>query len=153
MTRRDIKSYNFTDEELDKTMINDGIFIMKIIKTELLQYATNNEGVRLVKPFMLIVCKDTKHAQHVLEYIKSATFRNGAYANKVIMVHSNQKGAEKEENIQLLLDVEKNTNPIEIVIHINILKEGWDVNNLYTIVPLRTASSKTLREQTMGRGL
>lgn len=72
---------------------------------------------------------------------------------KVIMIHSNQRGTEKEENIKLLLDVEKESNPIEIVIHVNILKEGWDVNNLYTIVPLRTAASKTLREQTIGRGL
>lgn len=35
----------------------------------------------------------------------------------------------------------------------NMLKEGWDVNNLYTIVPLRTAASKILREQMVGRGL
>ena len=34
-----------------------------------------------------------------------------------------------------------------------MLKEGWDVNNLYTIVPLRTAASKILREQMLGRGL
>ena len=42
---------------------------------------------------------------------------------------------------------------MEIVIHVNMLKEGWDVNNLYTIVPLRTAASKILREQMVGRGL
>jgi type III restriction enzyme len=34
-----------------------------------------------------------------------------------------------------------------------MLKEGWDVNNLYTIVPLRTAASKIMREQMVGRGL
>jgi len=34
-----------------------------------------------------------------------------------------------------------------------MLKEGWDVTNLYTIIPLRTAASTTLREQTIGRGL
>ena len=33
-----------------------------------------------------------------------------------------------------------------------MLKEGWDVTNLYTIIPLRTAASQTLREQTIGRG-
>ena len=152
LTRRDINSYNFTPEELDKTMINDGIRHHENMKVELKKYSVNN-GVKLVKPFMLIVCKDTTHAQQVLDYIQSDAFRNGFYKNKVIMVHSNQKGAEKEENIKLLLDVEKVDNPIEIVIHVNILKEGWDVNNLYTIVPLRTATSKTLREQTVGRGL
>jgi len=49
--------------------------------------------------------------------------------------------------------VEKTDNPTEIVIHVDKLKEGWDVNNLYTIVPLRTAASKILREQMVGRGL
>ena len=49
--------------------------------------------------------------------------------------------------------MEQPDNPVEIVIHVNVLKEGWDVNNLFTIVPLRTATSKVLREQTVGRGL
>lgn len=152
LTRKDIKSYNFNDDELDMTMINDGIAHHENIKLELIQYAHNN-GKKLVKPFMLIVCKDTAHAQKIFEYVKSISFMEGKYADKVIMVHSNQKGAEKEENVQLLLNVEKTENPIEIVIHVNMLKEGWDVNNLYTIVPLRTATSKILREQTVGRGL
>jgi type III restriction enzyme len=49
--------------------------------------------------------------------------------------------------------VEKPDNPTEIVIHVNMLKEGWDVTNLYTIVPLRAANSQTLVEQSIGRGL
>jgi type III restriction enzyme len=122
------------------------------MRNELIKYARNN-ALAVVKPFMLIVCKDTTHAEKILAYVKSASFRDGIYSDKVIMIHSNQRGSEKEENIQKLLGVEKHDNPIEIVIHVNILKEGWDVNNLYTIVPLRTATSKTLREQTVGRGL
>ena len=43
---------------------------------------------------------------------------------KVAIVHSNQRGSEKDENIQLLLEVEKNSNPVEIVVHVSILKEG-----------------------------
>lgn len=152
LTRRNIKSYNFSDEELDKTMINDGILHHENITEELKKYSINNNK-KLVKPFLLIVCKNTEHAEWVLQYVKSNEFKNGKYKDKVVLVHSNQKGFEKEENINLLLEVEKPTNPIEIVIHVNILKEGWDVNNLYTIVPLRTATSKTLREQTIGRGL
>jgi len=68
-------------------------------------------------------------------------------------INSNQRGEEKEENIQQLLSLEDSNNKIEIVIHVNMLKEGWDVTNLYTIIPLRTATSLTLREQTIGRGL
>ena len=152
LTRRDIKAYNLSDEELDKTMINDGILHHEIVKEELKKYSINYDK-KLVKPFMLIVCKNTEHAEWVLKYVKSDEFKNGQYRDKVILIHSNQKSLEDDENINLLLDVEKNTNPIEIVIHVNILKEGWDVNNLYTIVPLRTAASRTLREQTIGSGL
>ena len=43
--------------------------------------------------------------------------------------------------------------PTEIVIHVNMLKEGWDVTNLYTIVPLRAANARVLIEQSIGRGL
>ena len=68
-------------------------------------------------------------------------------------IHSNQTGAERDENIAQLLSLESPDNKIEIVIHVNMLKEGWDVTNLYTIIPLRTAASLTLREQTIGRGL
>ena len=52
-----------------------------------------------------------------------------------------------------LLSVENPDNPIEVVVHVNMLGEGWDVTNLFTIVPLRTADSKTLVEQSIGRGL
>ncbi|MCF6157689.1 MAG: hypothetical protein E3K32_03760 [wastewater metagenome] len=55
--------------------------------------------------------------------------------------------------IEKLISLENPENKIEIVIHVNMLKEGWDVTNLYTIIPLRTATSLTLREQTIGRGL
>ena len=68
-------------------------------------------------------------------------------------IHSNQRGEEKEENIQQLLTLEDPDNRMEIVIHVNMLKEGWDVTNLYTIIPLRTSASETLTEQTIGRGL
>lgn len=152
MTRRDIADYNFTQDEIDKMMLSDGISNHERVKERLKDYAINN-GVEPVKPFVLVVCKDTKHAEQVKAHISSSDFFDGKYVDKTIILHSNQRGAEKDENVQLLLDVEKFTNPIEIVIHVNILKEGWDVNNLYTIIPLRTAASQTLREQTIGRGL
>ena len=157
VTRSDIDFYNFGDEQLDKMMLIDGIACHENTKRKLEMYALNNstpeKPIRIVKPFMLVVCKDTDHAAWVEAFIKSDEFREGAYRNKTITVHSKQKGAESEFNTRLLLDVESEDNPIEIVIHVNMLKEGWDVNNLYTIVPLRTAASKILREQMVGRGL
>ena len=152
VTRSDIDFYNFGDEQLDKMMLLDGIACHERIKGKLEVYAANY-GKPLVKPFMLVVCKDTGHAEWVECFVKSDEFRNGAYRNKTITVHSKQKGSETDANTRLLLDVESPDNPIEIVVHVNMLKEGWDVNNLYTIVPLRTAASKILREQMVGRGL
>ena len=152
VTRSDIDFYNFGDEQLDKMMLLDGIACHENTKRKLEVYAANH-GKRLVKPFMLVVCKDTDHAAWVEKFVKSDEFRGGAYRNKTIIVHSKQKGSETEANTRLLLDVENPENPVEIVIHVNMLKEGWDVNNLYTIVPLRTAASKILREQMVGRGL
>ncbi len=157
VTRSDIDFYNFGDEQLDKMMLLDGITCHENAKQKLQQYAINHstpeKPLRIVKPFMLVVCKDTDHAQWVRKFVCSEEFRNGAYRNKTIIVHSKQKGAESDANTKLLLDVERPNNPVEIVIHVNMLKEGWDVNNLYTIVPLRTAASKILREQMVGRGL
>lgn len=152
VTRSDIDFYNFGDEQLDKMMLLDGITCHESTKRKLEVYAANH-GKPVVKPFMLVVCKDTDHATWVEQFVKSDEFRSGAYRNKTIIVHSKQKGAETEANTRLLLDVENPETPVEIVIHVNMLKEGWDVNNLYTIVPLRTAASKILREQMVGRGL
>jgi type III restriction enzyme len=102
---------------------------------------------------MLIVAKDTTHANDLQKIIEDESFFGGRYKGKVITVHSNLKGEEKDETVQQLLSVESRDNPTEIVIHVNMLKEGWDVTNLYTIVPLRAANSKTLVEQSIGRGL
>lgn len=72
---------------------------------------------------------------------------------EVIEIDSSTRGEETEENIQKLLTIEQNTNPVEIVLHVYKLKEGWDVNNLFTIIPLNAAKSDILALQTIGRGL
>jgi len=152
LSRKNVDFANLPPEDRDKLMLSDGILSHERTKAALLTYA-GQSGKDTVKPFMLVVCKDTDHAKWVEAYVRSSDFRDGKYAAKTIVVHSKQTGAETEANMRLLLDVERADNPIEIVIHVNMLKEGWDVNNLYTIVPLRTAASAVLREQMVGRGL
>ena len=151
-TRKNFDKTKYHPYEIDRIKLTDGIRIHRNTKAELATYA-ENEGVSPVKPFVLVVCKDTIHAAEILEYVSSTDFYEGYYVDKVIELHSNQRGSEKDENIQQLLTLENSDNIIEIVIHVNMLKEGWDVTNLYTIIPLRTAASLTLREQTIGRGL
>ena len=152
MARTDLEAYNFGDEQIDKLMLADGIKRHEEYKVQLATYAANNNKP-LVKPFAMVVCKNTDHANWVYEYITSDEFFGGKYKNKTIVVHSKQRGAAAEASMRALLSVERTDNPIEIVIHVDKLKEGWDVNNLYTIIPLRTAASKVLREQMVGRGL
>jgi len=152
ITRQNMKLFSATEDQMDLIMLQDGIKHHRNMKNELYKYHVNT-GERLVKPFVLVVCRDTTHAEKILSIIKSGMFYDAYYSDKIAIVHSQQRGSEKDDNIRLLLEVEKTDNPVEIVIHVNILKEGWDVNNLYTIVPLRTATSKVLREQTVGRGL
>lgn len=151
-TRENFDAKNYSKEGLERLKLEDGIHVHEETKTQLELYAREN-GVRRVKPFMLVVAEDTTHASAIKQMIEDDSFFHGQYKGKVIEVHSQQKGVEKDENVQLLLSVEDPTNPVEIVIHVNMLKEGWDVTNLYTIVPLRAANSKTLVEQSIGRGL
>ncbi len=151
-TRKNFDPKQLSVEELDILKLEDGIKIHENTKADLDVYSrTNNK--KLVKPFVLVVAKDTTHAEWLESHIKSDEFFKGYYKDKVMQIHSQQKGAEKDENIARLLTLEDPNNKIEIVIHVNMLKEGWDVTNLYTIIPLRTATSTTLREQTIGRGL
>jgi len=151
-TRKDFDPSNYSVEELDQLKLADGIRIHEDTKVALDEYA-RNEGCRLVKPFVLVVAQNTEHSARLKEFMSSEAFFEGRYADKIIEVNSNQSGTEKDENIAKLLALEDPGNTIEIVIHVNMLKEGWDVTNLYTIIPLRTAASLTLREQTIGRGL
>lgn len=152
LTRQNIDNYKWGDEQLDKIMILDGLQWHEEIKKVLYDYS-ERMNVPYVKPFVLVVCQNIEHAMSVLAFIKSDECLNGKYKDKVIEIDSGKGTVEKDNNIQLLLDVEKADNPVEIVVHVNMLKEGWDVNNLYTIVPLRSAYSRTLVEQTIGRGL
>jgi type III restriction enzyme len=151
-TRENFDPNAYSPEGLEKVKLEDGVRIHENTKVELEVYARNNDKP-IVKPFMLVVATDTEHANSLQQVIESDDFFEGRYKGKVIQVHSNLRGEEKDEVVQQLLTVEDPKNPIEIVIHVNMLKEGWDVTNLYTIVPLRAANSRTLVEQSIGRGL
>jgi type III restriction enzyme len=151
-TRENFRADNYDEAGLEKLKLEDGVRIHEYTKVQLDIYARDNVKP-LVKPFILVVAKDTTHANELQKRIEAEDFFGGRYGGRVITVHSNQTGDEKDETVQQLLSVEDPANPTEIVIHVNMLKEGWDVTNLYTIVPLRTANSRTLVEQSIGRGL
>jgi type III restriction enzyme len=140
-----------SDDALERLKLEDGLTVHRNLQAELWNY-TRQRNIKPVKPFVLVIARDTAHANQIEELIKSPMFLGGRYSNKVLTVHSQQSGEEKEETVRQLLGVESPENPTEIVIHVNMLREGWDVSNLYTIIPLRRAKSLTLIEQSLGRG-
>jgi len=140
-------------DELDRLKLQDAMVVHESTKAALAEYAFAN-GAPHVKPFVLVVAPDQAYADMVEAVIKSEAFCGGKYADKVIKVYSNQRrGSNNDEAVAQLLTIERSESKVEIVIHVNMLTEGWDVTNLYTIVPLRAANSATLVEQTIGRGL
>lgn len=152
VTRKNFNPANMAIEEIEHIKLEDGLRVHEDVKVYLETYA-REQGKPIVKPFLLVIARDTTHASQLLKIIQSDSFFDGRYKEKVIQVDSSKSGADEEQMIAKLLKVEHTEEPTEIVIHVNMLKEGWDVTNLYTIVPLRAANARTLIEQSIGRGL
>jgi type III restriction enzyme len=152
VTRKDFNPAGMSPEEIERLKLEDGIRLHESVKVELETYARTTDNP-IVKPFLLVIARDTTHAAQLLQLIQSDAFFEARYKDKVIQVDSSRTGSEEEEMIERLLKVEHTEEPTEIVIHVNMLKEGWDVTNLYTIVPLRAANARILIEQSIGRGL
>jgi type III restriction enzyme len=152
VTRKNFNPAGMTTEGIERLKLEDGIRLHESVRVELETYARES-GNAIVKPFLLVIARDTTHAAQLKKLIESDAFFEGRYKAKVIQVDSSRTGAEEDEMVERLLKVEHTDEPTEIVIHVNMLKEGWDVTNLYTIVPLRAANARILIEQSIGRGL
>jgi type III restriction enzyme len=152
VTQKNFDASQFTPAHLEEIKLQDGIRLHENTKVDLEIYARQT-GQSIVKPFLPVIARDTTHASQLLQLMQSDQFFEGRYRAKIIQVDSSRTGAEEDEMVQRLLAVESAAEPTEIVIHVNMLKEGWDVTNLYTIVPLRAANARILIEQSIGRGL
>lgn len=115
------------------------------------------------KAILFIMTDDTKNCDEVQEYLE----RNYPDLNgKVLTIHTNKSGdisekvsgKDKEELNRLRIQantIDSNESPYTVIVSVLMLKEGWDVKNVTTIVGLRAyvATSNILPEQTLGRGL
>jgi len=149
VTRADTDFKGMKDDEIEKLKLKDAIQMHRDTKIAIENYIADN-NLNPVKPTILVSCKDTTHAKSIFDYVTSDEFYDGEFKEKALQIDSTSK---TDEQVEQLLTLEKPDNSIEIVIHVDMLKEGWDVSNLYTIVPLRAANALTLIEQTIGRGL
>ncbi|MGI0059802.1 MAG: hypothetical protein ACREBJ_08530, partial [Nitrosotalea sp.] len=135
---------------IDRLKLEDGIRLHQAKKAVIEEYCKNNK-VPLMLPIILVTTSSIQHANDVKELVTSDDFFGGCYKNKALVITSDSEA----EAIYQLLHLEEPVpiNKNEIVIHVNKLKEGWDVKNVFTIIPFRASISKTLIEQTIGRGL
>jgi type III restriction enzyme len=103
-------------------------------------------------PKMLIVCEDTLVTPIVEDFFISEGLKN----EDVLRIDSNKKGEVTEDEWKKikenLFNIDNSKTP-KIIISVLMLREGFDVNNICVIVPLRASKAPILLEQTLGRGL
>ena len=115
-------------------------------------------------PILFIMAMNTKEADQAAAFLEA---NYPKMKNSVLTIHTNTSGEIKEtasskkdkEELEKLRkaadDIDKDHSPYKAVVSVLMLREGWDVRNVATIVGLRPygADSKILPEQTIGRGL
>lgn len=115
------------------------------------------------KSILFVMTDDTRNCDDVAEYLK------GHYPDlkgAVLVIHTKNNGEISEaasgkakEELELLRkqanEIDDPSSPFKAIVSVMMLKEGWDVRNVTTIVGLRAYSAKSniLPEQTLGRGL
>ena len=103
-------------------------------------------------PKMLVICEDTS----VGPFVNQLMLEDGLSQDEVVTIDSNARGevseAEWKEIKKRLFDIDKYKKP-KVIISVMMLREGFDVNNICVIVPLRSAGAPILLEQIIGRGL
>lgn len=115
------------------------------------------------KAILFVMTDDTKNCDDVAEYLES---HYPDLKGAVLVIHTKNNGEISEaqagkakEELELLRkqanEIDRLDNPYKAVVSVLVLKEGWDVRNVTTIVGLRAYSAKSniLPEQTLGRGL
>jgi len=143
---RDENNNPISLSEGQRLMLRTGLRKLDILDEEFSQLS------KYKNPKMLVICEDTKVAPLVTKFFKD----EGLSEDSLMEIHSNRKGevTEKDWNEikQKLFNIDNYENP-RVIISVLMLREGFDVNNISVIVPLRSTSAPILLEQTIGRGL
>jgi type III restriction enzyme len=130
-----------------------------------IEWEKQYEELKNIKtPVLFIMTMNTKEADQCADYLETNFPK---LKNSVLTIHTNKSGdisetasvkREKEEleNLRKAADdIDSDRSPYKAVVSVLMLREGWDVRNVTTIVGLRPfqADSKILPEQAIGRGL
>ena len=137
------------DERSDpKTKLADGLRLLEA-KRRAVERWCELTGAEPVNPVMLVIATKIDEADEVEAILRAPDFMEGRYADAVLTVHSNKS----DEALAELDRVEDLDSPVRVIVSVGMLKEGWDVKNVYAICSIRPMLSELLQEQTLGRGL
>ncbi len=110
------------------------------------------------KPVLFVMMNVTEDADDVAEFLRTKYPEDFA-GDRLLVIHTNRSGdiskSDEEEARRVAREVDLETSPVNAIVSVLMLREGWDVQNVTVIVGLRPYSSKAniLPEQTLGRGL
>jgi len=130
------------------TKLTDGVTLIQAKAQAVSSYSAAT-GAERINPVMLVVAQTIEDANDYGEILSSTEFFGGTYADSVLVVTSKSP----DESLAALSRIEDQDSPVRIVISVGMLKEGWDVKNVYVIVSMRASVSTILTEQTLGRGM
>ena len=146
--------------DLDYNAVRDGRSVVALSEGQKLMLRAGLERLNRLQhdfegqkyPKMMVVCEDTKVTPLVEQYLIS----QGLADDEVLRVDSSAKGDVKDEEwrriSERLTRMDEHATP-RVVVSVMMLREGFDVNNICVIVPLRSSESSILLEQVVGRGL
>ena len=146
--------------DLDYSAIREGKAVIALSNGQKLMLRAGLERLNRLQadfegqkyPKMMVVCEDTKVTPLVEQYLVA----EGLKPEDVLRVDSDAKGNMKEDEwkrvSERLSHVDQHAVP-RVVVSVMMLREGFDVNNICVIVPLRSSESSILLEQVVGRGL
>ena len=110
------------------------------------------------KPVLFVMMNSTKDADDVADYLR-AKYPGEFAGDKLLVIHTNREGEVSNENLdaarQTAREIDLGTSPVNAIVSVLMLREGWDVQSVTVVVGLRpyTAKANILPEQTIGRGL
>lgn len=139
VARRDKKSE-------PRTQMADGVALLEAKAAAMTAY-TKATGQQFRQPIMFVVAQTIDEANELSTMLAGPDYLDGA--DKVLVVTSE----EPDETLRLLDTLEEPGSPIRAVVSVSMLKEGWDVANIYVIAAVRALESSLLTEQILGRGL
>jgi type III restriction enzyme len=110
------------------------------------------------KPILFVMMNDTAEADDVGDYLQKK-YPDQFSGDQLLVIHTDRAGEVSKKDLdkarKVAHDVDLETSPVNAIVSVLMLREGWDVQNVTVVVGLRPYTSKAniLPEQTIGRGL